>query len=422
MGRPTKPEPTRSESAAARGSAGEVFRVFLKLGMTSFGGPVAHLGYFRAEFVERRRWLSERAYVDLVALSQFLPGPASSQTGFGIGLLRGGYLGGMAAWLGFTLPSALLMLLFAYGAGTIAKGALGAGLLHGLKLVAVAIVGQAVFGMARSLCPDKPRAAIALAALVLLVFVPGSFGQVAAIALGGLAGLVVCRGDLGGAVDDVPMPVSRGVGIACLAAFFILLALAFVPFQRPASVIQRLLSLGRTRLWRRPCRAAAVARCGRDAWMGFRQYFLGRIWGGASRAGAAVHVRRLPWGCRGNPAGWRHRRRRGDHRDIFAGHFGAHGRFALLASVACASERRGGHAWRQRRGRRLAGLSALQPRVGERGPRTRGFRGCSGRVHAARRMARVAAARRVAVGGCRNGLDDDAINLAPPSPLTPIVR
>src|SRR5271169_3181108 len=120
LGRPTKQVPTPSESAAARGSAGEVFRVFLKLGMTSFGGPVAHLGYFRAEFVERRRWLSERAYVDLVALSQFLPGPASSQTGFGIGLLRGGYLGGLAAWLGFTLPSALLLLLFAYGAGSIA--------------------------------------------------------------------------------------------------------------------------------------------------------------------------------------------------------------------------------------------------------------------------------------------------------------
>jgi chromate transporter len=229
----TNQEPTLSEPAAARGSAGEVFRVFLKLGMTSFGGPVAHLGYFRAEFVERRRWLSERAYVDLVALSQFLPGPASSQTGFGIGLLRGGYLGGMAAWLGFTLPSAILMLLFAYGAGNIADGALGAGLLHGLKLVAVAIVAQAVSGMARSLCPDKPRAAIALAALVLLVFVPNSLGQVTAIALGGLAGLMFCRGDLGEAMDDVPMPVSRGVGIACLAAFFILLALAFVPV--PAS-------------------------------------------------------------------------------------------------------------------------------------------------------------------------------------------
>ena len=197
--------------------------------MTSFGGPVAHLGYFRAEFVERRRWLSERAYVDLVALSQLLPGPASSQTGFGIGLIRGGYLGGLAAWLGFTFPSALLLLLFAYGAGSIAAAPLGAGLLHGLQLAAVAVVAQAVFGMARSLCPDEPRAAIALAALVLLAFVSGSLGQVVAIALGGIAGLVLLPGDLGAARDDVPMPVSRGVGIACLSAFFVLLALAFAP-------------------------------------------------------------------------------------------------------------------------------------------------------------------------------------------------
>jgi chromate transporter len=200
--------------------------------MTSFGGPVAHLGYFRAEFVERRRWLSERAYVDLVALSQFLPGPASSQTGFGIGLVRGGYLGGLAAWLGFTLPSAFLLLLFAYGAGSIGDGPLGAGLLHGLQLVAVAIVAQAVFGMARNLCPDKFRAAIALAALGLLVFVPGSLGQLAAIALGGLAGLVSSRGDLDGAPDDISMPVSRGAGVACLALFFVLLALTFAPVRQ----------------------------------------------------------------------------------------------------------------------------------------------------------------------------------------------
>ena len=221
--------PTLSVTAPTHGAAGEVFRAFLRLGLTSFGGPIAHLGYFRAEFVERRRWLSERAYVDLVALAQFLPGPASSQTGFAIGLVRGGYLGGLAAWAGFTLPSALLLLLFAYGAGSLADAPLGAGLLHGLKLVAVAIVAQAVFGMARSLCPDKPRAAIALAAIVLLAFVPSSLGQVGAIVVGSLAGLVFCRGDLGTATDDVPMPVSRAVGIACLGAFFVLLALAFVP-------------------------------------------------------------------------------------------------------------------------------------------------------------------------------------------------
>ena len=216
---------------SAPGSASEVFLAFLKLGLTSFGGPIAHLGYFRAEFVERRRWLSERAYVDLVALAQFLPGPASSQTGFAIGLLRGGYLGGLAAWAGFTLPSAVLMLLFAYGAENLADSWWGAGLLHGLKLVAVAIVAQAVSGMARSLCPDRPRASIATAALVLLLIVPGSLAQVGAIALGAAAGLALCRGGDETIADDLAAPVSRRSGVACLAAFFALLALSFAPIQ-----------------------------------------------------------------------------------------------------------------------------------------------------------------------------------------------
>src|SRR3974390_2177055 len=181
-----------SDPTAAHGSAGEVFRVFLKLGTTSFGGPVAHLGYFRAEFVERRRWLSEQAYVDLVALSQFLPGPASSQTGFAIGLMRGGLLGGLAAWAGFTIPSAVLMVLFAFGAGTIADSHAGAGLLHGLKLVAVAIVAQAVMGMARSLCPDRVRASIATVALVVMLIAPWSIFQIGTIVVGGLAGWMLC--------------------------------------------------------------------------------------------------------------------------------------------------------------------------------------------------------------------------------------
>ena len=143
-------DPPSDVGPTPSGGFGEVFRVFLRLGLTSFGGPIAHLGYFRAEFVERRRWLTERSFADLVALAQFLPGPGSSQTGFGIGLLRGGFLGGLAAWLGLTLPSAVLMVLFAYGAGSIADSSLGSGLLHGLKLVAVAIVAQAVMGMART--------------------------------------------------------------------------------------------------------------------------------------------------------------------------------------------------------------------------------------------------------------------------------
>jgi chromate transporter len=207
----------------------EVLLVFLRLGCTCFGGPIAHLGYFRAEFVERRRWLTEQAYADLVALSQFLPGPASSQTGFGIGLMRSGLLGGLAAWVGFTTPSAILMVLFAFGAGSIADSHIGAGLLHGLKLVAVAIVAQAVMGMARSLCPDRARASIATVALIVMLLAPWSLLQVGTIVVGGLAGWILCRGQADSVPDDIAMPVSRKVAVACLAGFFVLLAFAFVP-------------------------------------------------------------------------------------------------------------------------------------------------------------------------------------------------
>ncbi len=215
----------------ATGSVLEIFLVFLKLGLTCFGGPAAHLGYFRAEFVERRRWLTERGYGDLVALAQFLPGPASSQTGFGIGLMRGGLPGGLAAWTGFTLPSAVLMVLFAFGAGSTAGSPAGAGLLHGLKLVAVAIVAQAVMGMARSLCPDRTRASIAAVALVVMLLAPGAPAQIGTIAVGGIAGWIVCRGAAGAAPDDIAMPVSRRFGTACLIAFFVLLVVALLPVQ-----------------------------------------------------------------------------------------------------------------------------------------------------------------------------------------------
>ncbi len=216
------------------GSPLEVLRVFLKLGLTSFGGPVAHLGYFRNAFVVQRRWLDERAYADLLALCQFLPGPASSQTGFAIGLLRAGYLGGLAAWAGFTLPSAIALILFAYGAGAL-KGPAGDGLLHGLKLVAVAIVAQAVLAMARNLAPDGPRAAIAILALVLTSFAPGGASQISAIAAGGLLGLVLCRQGTGAAIDGAEeAPVSRRMGLVFLAAFFALLALSFLPGREGA--------------------------------------------------------------------------------------------------------------------------------------------------------------------------------------------
>ncbi|RAI54539.1 chromate transporter [Roseicella frigidaeris] len=201
------------------GSPGEVFRAFLKLGLTSFGGPVAHLGYFRDELVQRRRWIDEAGYADLVALCQFLPGPASSQVGFSLGVLRGGgLLGGLAAWSAFTLPSALLLLAFALGAAVF-SGPVGTGLLHGLKLVAVAVVAQAVWGMARSLTPDRERASIALGAVLLVVAVGGSVGQVGAILLGGIAGLVLCRGAPTAAVGHLAFPVSRRAGAAALVLF-----------------------------------------------------------------------------------------------------------------------------------------------------------------------------------------------------------
>jgi chromate transporter len=222
---------------APLGDSGEIFLVFLRLGLTSFGGPIAHLGYFRAEFVERRRWLSERSFADLVALSQFLPGPASSQTGFGVGLLRGGLAGGLAAWAGFTLPSAILMVLFAYGAGSLADSSLGAGLLHGLKLVAVAIVAQAVIGMARTLCPDRTRASIATVSLVATLVAPWSIVQLAVIVAGGCTGLLMCNAAVE-AVADVPLiPVSRRAGLACLAAYLALLAVTFLPTSPGAAAL-----------------------------------------------------------------------------------------------------------------------------------------------------------------------------------------
>jgi chromate transporter len=212
----------------ATGSVGEVFRVFLKLGLTSFGGPIAHLGYFREELVVRRKWIDEPSYVDLVALCQFLPGPASSQVGFSLGVLRGnGLLGGLAAWLGFTMPSALILLAFALGAAAF-TGPIAEGFLHGLKLVAVAVVAQAVWGMTRTLTPDRARAMIALAAVAVVVIVEGSFGQIAAIALGAVAGLRLCRGGPAALSGRLRFPVSRRGGAASLILFAALLLIPLI--------------------------------------------------------------------------------------------------------------------------------------------------------------------------------------------------
>jgi chromate transporter len=169
-----------------------VLFAFARLGVSAFGGPLAHLGYFRAEFVVRRRWLGEAAFADLVALCQILPGPASSQVGFSIGLLRAGYPGALAAWAAFTLPSAAALVAFAYGAHALADP-LGQGLLHGLQLAAVAVVAQAVYAMAPRLCPDGARAAIAIAAMLVMLFGACAAAPVLAMCVGGLGGWWLCR-------------------------------------------------------------------------------------------------------------------------------------------------------------------------------------------------------------------------------------
>ncbi|MFN3948420.1 chromate efflux transporter [Microbacterium sp.] len=198
------------------GDVGEVFLAFLRLGLTSFGGPVAHLGYFRDDLVVRRRWMDDRAYADLVALCQFLPGPASSQVGFAMGLQRAGVLGALAAFTAFTLPSAVLLVAFAGGAGLIG-GSIGEGALSGLTTIAVAIVAHAVWGMARSLTPDARRAGIAVVALALALLLPGALGQLGALGVGVGAGLLLLRGVPDRPTSALPsFGVPRAVGILCL--------------------------------------------------------------------------------------------------------------------------------------------------------------------------------------------------------------
>ena len=202
----------------------EILRAFLKLGTSSFGGPVAHLGYFREEFVVRRRWLEDAAYTDLVALCQFLPGPTSSQVGFSIGLARAGYAGALVAWAAFTMPSAVMLVLFAHGVRAI-RGPVGEGVLHGLKLVAVAIVAQAVWGMARTLCPDLRRASIAAVAVAIVLSSATSHAQIAAILWGGIAGLWLCRGAVCAPTAAFGVPVSHYAAIVSLVLFSVLLIL-----------------------------------------------------------------------------------------------------------------------------------------------------------------------------------------------------
>ena len=228
---------TASESAT-RGSAGEVLAVFLRLGLTCFGGPIAHLGYFHDEFVARREWLDEKTYVDLVALSQFLPGPASSKVGIAIGLSRAGYLGALAAWTGFTLPSAIALVVFGYGVASLGN-ALHSGWLHGLMVAAVAVVAQAVLMMMRSLTPDRERATLAIVAAAIVMVLPTSVAQIGAIVLGGIVGLFLFRTAPPADRASLPHPVSRGIAIAAIVLFFaILLALPFAVAAFPSHALQ----------------------------------------------------------------------------------------------------------------------------------------------------------------------------------------
>ena len=209
-------------SSRRRGTWSEVLTAFLRLGLTSFGGPVAHLGYFREEFVNRRRWLDDDSYADVIALCQFLPGPASSQVGIAIGLSRAGYPGALAAWVGFTLPSALLMTLFGYGLGWFANAA-DLRWLRGLKVAAVAVVAQAVLGMALTLAPDRLRATLAVTATVIALAMPTTLGQIGAILLGGAFGGALLRNEIAKEPSSLPLRVSRWVGGGLLVLFVALL-------------------------------------------------------------------------------------------------------------------------------------------------------------------------------------------------------
>lgn len=209
-------------SASRHSPTFEVFRVFLRLGLTSFGGPIAHIGYFRAEFVDRRGWLDAQRFADLLALCQFLPGPASSQLGLAIGLTRAGWMGALAAWLGFTLPSAIVLMLLATGLGSLGGDAV-AGLLHGLKIEAVAVVAQAVWSMARTLCRTAVTVAIAVLAAALVLIIGTASMQFAAILLGAVAGLLLIREDAPMATLPLGHPVSRGAGLLLLGVFALLL-------------------------------------------------------------------------------------------------------------------------------------------------------------------------------------------------------
>jgi chromate transporter len=206
----------------------EVLLVFLRLGCTSFGGPAAHLGYFRSEFVERRRWCAEETFAEIIALAQSLPGPASSQVGFAIGLMRAGWGGGLAAWVGFTLPSAILMLAFASAQESI-RGRVATSILHGLQLVAVAIVAQAVVSMRKTLAPDRRRMCVALLAAAIVLFCPASIGTPLAIASGAICGRLFLDDNGISELPTLPIRISKMAGALAGVLFLALLVLSSLP-------------------------------------------------------------------------------------------------------------------------------------------------------------------------------------------------
>ena len=221
---------------SARGRLVEVLGASTRLGLTSFGGPIAHLGYFREEYVVKRHWIDEAHYADLVALCQFLPGPASSQVGIAIGIMRAGLLGGVAAWLGFTLPSAIALVAFAYGLQ--AAGVTDAGWLHGLKVVAVAVVAQAVWGMARNLTPDRQRFSLAIVTAIAVLASRTALVQVLVIVVAGIAGLILLPGESAASTAREQVPVSRATAVTALVLFVTLLIA--LPIARQISPSQPL--------------------------------------------------------------------------------------------------------------------------------------------------------------------------------------
>src|SRR6185437_1376908 len=207
----------------------EILKASTKLGLTSFGGPAAHIGYFREEYVKKRNWLDDKVYADLVALCQFLPGPASSQVGIAVGLMRGGMLGGILSWIGFTLPSVLLLMGFAWLISS--EGAFDSGWIKGLKIVAVAVVAHALIGMGKSLTPDKKRITIAMIAAILTLMIPTAFGQISIIAGAGVAGCIMYRKEKAPNPVEIPLTFGKRIGVAAWVIFFLLLI--GIPFLRP---------------------------------------------------------------------------------------------------------------------------------------------------------------------------------------------